>query len=49
MLLKMVWHMHKDNSNKDLQSRLPNNILFWQFYPQKIKKNKIEIQYLLIW
>ena len=28
MLLKMVWHMHKDNSNKDLQCHLPNNILF---------------------
>ena len=32
ILLKMVWHMHKDDGDKDCQCSLPSNIQFWQFY-----------------
>ena len=32
VLLKMVWHMHKDDGDKDLRSSLLSNIQFWQFY-----------------
>ena len=32
VLLKMVWHMHKDDGDKDFQSSLLSNIQFWQFY-----------------
>ena len=28
----MVWHMHKDDGDKDFQSSLLSNIQFWQFY-----------------
>ena len=31
VLLKMVWHMHKDDGDKDFQSSLLSNIQFWQF------------------
>ena len=32
VLLKMVWHMHKDDGDRDFQSSLLSNIQFWQFY-----------------
>ena len=32
VLLKMVWHVHKDDGDKDFQSSLLSNIQFWQFY-----------------
>ena len=32
VLLKMVWHMHKVDGDKDFQSSLLSNIQFWQFY-----------------
>ena len=28
ILLKMVWHMHKDDGDKDCQCSLPSNIQF---------------------
>ena len=31
VLLKMVWHMHKDDGDKDFQSSLPSNIQFDNF------------------
>ena len=31
LLLKMVWHMHKDDGDKDFQSSLPSNIQFDNF------------------